>query len=147
MQLTVHTDYAFRTLIALATIAPELTTVGELSERYDISANHLSKVVQRLSELGYVETLRGKAGGVRLAAAPSSIRVGDVVRLMEPELGLVECLRGGAPGACVISPACRLKSVLTTALDSFLHVLDGYTLADLVKNRGRVEKLLELRVP
>lgn len=146
MQLTMHTDYAFRTLIALAVVAPEMTTVGALGDRYRISANHLSKVVQRLSDLGYVQTLRGKAGGVRLAVAAESVRLGDVVRGMEPELGLAECLRG-PPNRCSIAPACRLRGILAKALEGFLAALDEYTLADLVANEPRLERLIALRAP
>ncbi len=104
MQLTSYTDYAFRTLIALACVAPEKLTVGEISDSYGISLNHLLKVVQKLSELGYVETTRGKSGGVRLLADPSALRLGTVMRGMDQELGLDACLRRGEQ-PCVNAPA------------------------------------------
>src|SRR6185369_5795613 len=128
MQLTSYTDYAFRTLIALACVAPEKLTVGEISDSYGISLNHLLKVVQRLAELGYVETTRGKSGGVRLLAEPNALRLGAVVRGMESELGLVACLRAGEE-PCVIAPACKLKSILSAATNQFLAALDQHTLA------------------
>jgi len=143
VQLTSYTDYAFRTLIALACVAPDKLTVGEISESYGISLNHLLKVVQKLAELGYVETTRGKSGGVRLLASPSSLTLGAVVRGMEPELGVVACLRTGEQ-PCVIAPACRLKSILSDATDQFLLALDQHTLADLTAGKPRIGRLLQL---
>ena len=143
VQLTSYTDYAFRTLIALACVAPEKLTAGEISESYGISLNHLLKVVQKLAELGYVETTRGKSGGVRLLAEPSKLSLGAVVRGMEPELGLVACLRSGEQ-ACVIAPACRLKAILSTATEQFLAALDEHTLADLASSKPRMARLLRL---
>jgi len=143
VQLTSYTDYAFRTLIALACVAPEKLTVGEISASYGISLNHLLKVVQKLAELGYVETTRGKSGGVRLLAEPSTLTLGEVVRGMEPELGLVACLRRDDQ-PCVIAPACRLKSILSDATTQFLASLDEHTLADITVAKPRVARLLRL---
>lgn len=143
MQLTSYTDYAFRTLIALACVAPEKLTVGEISQSYGISLNHLLKVVQKLAELGYVETTRGKSGGVRLLADPSKLKLGTVVRDMEPELGIVECLRGN-DGSCAIAPACRLKAILHGATNRFLAELDEHTLADITRAKPRLSGLLQL---
>jgi Rrf2 family transcriptional regulator, nitric oxide-sensitive transcriptional repressor len=145
VQLTSYTDYAFRTLIALVCVAPEKLTVGEISERYGISLNHLLKVVQRLAELGYVETIRGKSGGVRLLAEPSALTLGAVVRGMEPELGVVPCLRTDEP-SCVIAPACKLKSILNEATNQFLATLDEQTLADITTGKPRIGRLLKLGV-
>ena len=143
MQLTSYTDYAFRTLIALACVAPEKLTAGEISESYDISLNHLLKVVQKLAELGYVETTRGKSGGIRLLADPKALTVGAVVRSMEPELGLVACLRqGDVP--CRITPACSLKSILIDATQQFLERLDQHTLAEIATAKPRILRLLKL---
>jgi Rrf2 family transcriptional regulator, nitric oxide-sensitive transcriptional repressor len=143
VQLTSYTDYAFRTLIALACVAPEKLTVGEISERYGISLNHLLKVVQKLAELGYVETTRGKSGGVRLLAEPSTLTLGAVVRGMEPELGVVPCLRADQQ-LCVIAPACKLKSILSEATNQFLATLDQQTLADITAAKPRIGRLLKL---
>jgi Rrf2 family nitric oxide-sensitive transcriptional repressor len=146
VQLTIHTDYALRTLIALGLSAPAKMTAAEIGGAYDISVNHLLKIIQQLSEFGYVETLRGKGGGVRLAKAPEDIVVGKVVREMERDLGVVACLReGGEP--CVISGPCRLRSALAAATDAFLTVLDGYTLADVLKPRNKLVQLLAIRSP
>jgi len=143
VQLTSYTDYAFRTLIALACVAPKKLTVGEISASYGISLNHLLKVVQKLAELGFVETTRGKSGGVRLLADPSTLALGQVVRGMEPELGVVPCLRTGEQ-VCSIVPVCRLKSMLSAATDQFLAALDEHTLADLTLAKPRIARLLQL---
>ena len=143
MQLTAYTDYTLRTLMGLGAVAPDKVTVGELSQAYGISLHHLLKVVQRLAALGYVETLRGKAGGARLARPPEQINIGTVVRQVEPEFGVVPCLRvGEAP--CVIAPACRLKHLLAGATEQFLGELDRHTLADLLEPRRKLQKLLQL---
>lgn len=144
MQLTSHTDYALRTLIALGLCAPEKMTAGEIGKAYGISVHHLLKIVQQLADLGYVETLRGKAGGVRLAKPPEAIVIGQLVRQVENDLGVVACLReGGEP--CSIDGACRLRGVLDTATRAFLEVLDGYTLADVLKPRTKLVQLLTVR--
>ena len=143
MQLTSYTDYAFRALIALACVAPEKLTAGEISQSYGISLNHLLKVVQRLAELGYVETSRGKSGGIRLAIDPRALTLGTVVREMEPELGVVACLRK-ADDYCAITPACGLKAILSDATNQFLSVLDQRTLADVTSVKPRLARLLQL---
>lgn len=145
MQLTLYTDYGLRTLIALATAPERRHTVGSLSSAYRISRNHLVKVVGRLAELGYVHTTRGKGGGIRLARAPHEISVGQVVRDLECELGVVECLTK-AGGHCVIAPACRLRGLLAEAMESYMTVLDGKSLGDLVRQRAPVARLLGIPV-
>jgi Rrf2 family nitric oxide-sensitive transcriptional repressor len=145
MQLTQYTDYALRTLIALALSPGERSTVSDVSRAYDISRHHLVKVVGRLAELGYVETVRGKGGGMRLARRPQQIGVGEIVRAMEAELGVVECLKADG-GDCVISSACRLKSILRDATGKFLAELDAYTLADMIKSRVPLTRLLGIPV-
>ena len=108
-----------------------------MSKAYGISRHHLVKVVAGLAERGYVETQRGKGGGMRLARPPAEIVLGAVVRDMEAELGVVECLEADG-GHCVITPACGLKGVLAHATDEFLQVLDRYTLDDLKQQRAAV---------
>jgi Rrf2 family nitric oxide-sensitive transcriptional repressor len=143
VQLTLYTDYGLRTLISLALAPDARQTVSSISRAYGISRNHLVKVVARLSELGYVRTTRGKGGGIRLARAPDEIIIGQVVRDLECELGVVECLQKQG-GRCVIAPACRLKSLLAEAMAAYLAVLDGSSLEDLVQQRARVARLLGL---
>lgn len=145
MKLTQYTDYGLRTLIALSLNPGEQQTVTTISRAYGISRSHLVKVVARLAERGYVETTRGKGGGVRLARSPSEIRVGDVVRDMEAELGIVECLERGG-GHCVIAPGCRLKGVLAEAMQAFLATLERYTMEDLVRNRAPVARFLGIEI-
>jgi Rrf2 family transcriptional regulator, nitric oxide-sensitive transcriptional repressor len=145
MHLTQYTDFALRTLIALAISPDERSTVSEISAAYRISRHHLVKVAGRLAELGYIETMRGKGGGMRLARRPQRIGMGDVVRAMEAELGVVECLTEGG-GNCVIAPACRLKGILHGATNRFLEELDQYTLADVLKSRAPLARLLGIPV-
>lgn len=145
MQLTQYTDYALRTLIALGLNPDGMQTVTAVADAYGISRNHLVKVVARLAERGYVETLRGKGGGMRLARAPRDIRLGAVVRDMEAELGVVECLTQGG-GGCVIAPACRLKGLLSEATGAFLDTLDHYTLEDMLRQPAPVARLLQIPI-
>ena len=132
MRLTLYTDYSLRVLIYLAQSDGKLVTISELADFYQISRNHLVKVVHQLGLGGYITTLRGKHGGIRLARAPGEIVIGEVVRQTEPDFDLLECLNPAAD-QCVISKYCSLKSVLFTARDNFLAELDRYTLADLGK--------------
>jgi Rrf2 family transcriptional regulator, nitric oxide-sensitive transcriptional repressor len=142
MRLNLQSDYALRLLMHLAAKEGELVTIGQVADRFRISQNHLMKVAHVLGREGFIETVRGRSGGLRLARHGGTIRVGDVVRRMEGDLALVECFPGGA-GGCLIVKACRLKGVLHEALDAFLSVLDRYTIADLAKNNIRLRNLLQ----
>ncbi|MFN4088080.1 MAG: RrF2 family transcriptional regulator [Alphaproteobacteria bacterium] len=130
MRLTVHTDYALRLLMYLALRPSAQTTIQEVAEAYGISRNHMMKVAHALGRAGFVETLRGRAGGLRLARDPAAITVGEVVRSTEEDWRMVECF-DPARNRCVIAGPCRLRGVLKRALDAYLAVLDGCTLADL----------------
>ena len=141
MRLTVYTDYALRVLMYVAVAREPRATISGIAASYGISRNHLMKVVYELGLAGYLETVRGKNGGLRLARPPSEIIVGEVVRRTEPDLALVPCL-DPVNAACAISPACRLRGAMHQARAAFLKVLDGYTLADLVENRAALEALL-----
>lgn len=129
MKLTRYTDFALRVLMHLAAKPDRLASIGEIARTYRISHNHLMKVVQDLRQEGYLDAVRGRSGGVRLARPATEIRVGDVVRHTEGGFALVDC------GSCVIAPACSLTGALREALTAFMAVLDGYTLADLVVER------------
>ncbi|HEX6994466.1 MAG TPA: Rrf2 family transcriptional regulator [Gammaproteobacteria bacterium] len=146
MQLTRFTDYTLRVLISVGLNdrkgEKRGVTIGEISAQYGISRNHLMKVVQQLARAGYLETLRGKGGGLRLGVPASQIRLGDVVREVEGAFHIVPCFDRTTPGVCVIAPACVLKGVLNDALGAFLGVLDRYTLEDLLGPEGRLEGLL-----
>lgn len=130
MRLTQYTDFSLRVLIYLGLQPDRRCTIREISEAYSISRNHLMKVVQQLAAEGYIESTRGVGGGLRLAHAPDRIVVGKVVRAMEPDLGLVECMR--PDNQCVITEACRLIGILDEARRAFVAVLDQYTLADIL---------------
>lgn len=130
MRITAYTDYSLRVLIYLAVRGDELVTIREIAGAYAISHNHLMKVTHRLQLEGFVQTVRGKAGGMTLARPAEKIRVGEVVRAMEPDFTLVECF--GPDNRCVIAPSCSLTGVLARALQAFLGELDRCTLADLV---------------
>jgi Rrf2 family transcriptional regulator, nitric oxide-sensitive transcriptional repressor len=142
MQLTTYSDYSLRVLIYLAVHRTKLSTIEEIAGAYSISRTHLMKVVHQLGRAGYLETVRGRGGGLRLAREPEQIRVGDVVRHTEEKKVLVECF-DPKESHCRIEPACGLRLALKEALDSFFRTLDGYTLADLVApRRKRLERLL-----
>lgn len=143
MRLTRFTDYALRVLMLLGITNDRLVTIDEAGERYGISTNHLMKVVHRLGTRGYIETVRGKGGGMRLARPPESIRLGDVVRDFEEDMALVECFNE-ASNTCPIEPDCRLQGVLRSSLRAFLGTLDEHTLADLVKPRRKLRVLLDV---
>lgn len=141
MRLTTFTDYCLRVLMYAGTKGDELATIDEIAASFDISRNHLMKVVFRLGQLGYLTTVRGKGGGMRLARDPAEINLGRLVRETEEDMALVECF-DGPPGACRIEPACVLRKALGEALEAFLAVLDDYTLADLLAPRSALATLL-----
>lgn len=130
MKLTRHSDYAFRVLIYLASHPGQLVSVSELSKIYNISQNHLAKVAGELTNKGYTEVTRGRAGGLTLKRDPQTILLGEVVRDFEPTLDLVECFRQET-NRCPIGPVCRLKGILETAQADFIKRLDRYTVADI----------------
>lgn len=142
MRLTVYTDYAFRVLIYVAVHPEPKPTIGQIAASYDISRNHLMKVVYELGVGGYIETSRGKNGGLRLARRPETIGLGELVRRTEPDFALVPCFDSDN-ALCAITPSCRLRGVLFQARAAFLQVLDSYTLADLVENQAELQLLLK----
>jgi Rrf2 family transcriptional regulator, nitric oxide-sensitive transcriptional repressor len=143
MRLTLHTDYALRVLMYVGIKGDPLSTIPEIVEHFDISRGHVMKVVHHLGRLGYLETIRGKGGGIRLARKPSQINVGAVVRDMEEELAVLGCLQGNE-GYCRIEQCCVLRSALRDATNAFLAALDRYTLADLIKPRRSLSRSLAL---
>lgn len=143
MRLTVYTDYALRLLMYLAVKDGGLATISEVAESYGISKNHLMKVAHQLGLAGYVETVRGRSGGLRLAKPVETIGLGDVVRQTEPDMALVPCLKP-VDATCAIRPCCVLRRALEKAGAAFLEVLDGYSLADLVKPRTPLRSLLAI---
>lgn len=142
MRLTAFTDYCLRTLMYLGLKPDELVTISEIAEHYDVSRNHLMKVVHELGRLGYIETVRGKHGGMRLHGNPAEIRLGDVIRGTENDLALAECM--GADNNCRLAATCVLRGVLGEALEAFLEVLNRYTLEDLLAPRRELSALLAI---
>lgn len=142
MRLTLYTDYSLRVLLYIGVKGKgELSTVQEISDAYNISKNHLTKVTHELGKMGLVETIRGRGGGIRLNLPPSEINIGETVRKAEDDFHLVECFNC-AVNKCVITPVCRLKGVLHEALDAYFKVLDAYTLADFVENNAGLASML-----
>ena len=144
MRLTSYTDYALRLLMYLALKDDGLATIAEIAKAYGISKTHLMKIAYELGVAGYVETVRGRRGGLRLAKPADEIGLGDIVRLTEPDMALVPCFKPG-DASCVIVKCCALKGVLSKAQSAFIDVIDGYTLSDLVRSRRRMQGLLSLQ--
>ena len=143
MRLTTFSDYSLRVLIYLGVHEGELATVGRIAAAYGVSANHLTKVVHFLGQNGYVETTRGKGGGMRLGRAPEKINLGELLRKTEDNRNLVECFNEETSD-CRIEASCALRGVLGRALAAFFRALDPYTLADLLRSKSKLAKLLVL---
>jgi Rrf2 family nitric oxide-sensitive transcriptional repressor len=131
MRLNAFSDYSLRVLIYLALNPDRLATIAEIARGYDISENHLMKVVHHLGRTGYVETVRGKGGGMRLGRAPKDIVLGEVLRQTETDFDLVECFSDKS--TCAIQHVCRLQDVFGEARNAMFLVLDAYTLADMLE--------------
>ncbi|MFT5127997.1 MAG: Rrf2 family nitric oxide-sensitive transcriptional repressor [Rhodothermales bacterium] len=140
MHLTTHTDFALRLLIHLQ-VAPASVSVAEVATAYGISRNHLAKVALELTKLGWIESKRGRGGGLNALPETSALTVGTVVRSLEP-LAIVECHRESG-NTCPIEPACKLKGVLHEATSAFLAVLDGYTIGSLARRPELLRSLLQ----
>lgn len=142
MKLTQYSDYGLRVLIFIGLKKNGLSTIGEIAAAYGISRNHLMKVVNQLVSAGFVESRRGKSGGLRLAQRADAIVVGNVIKNLEPDFGLVECMRPG--NACKITARCRLRGMVSEAAAAFLAVLDRYTLADILNDADQRDMLGKL---
>lgn len=147
MRVTQYTDFSLRVLIYLGVAGDQLSTIQEISDAYHISRNHLMKVVQQLAREGYVESIRGQGGGLRLKRPPRDIRLGQLIKDMEPDLGLVECFR--PCNQCVITPICTLPNMLNNALSAFMSELDEYSLGDLLADNVKPDlaQLLQVQMP
>lgn len=145
VRLTLFSDYALRVLLYAGAHDERLVTVTEIADAYGISRHHLVKVSQLLIHHGLVASVRGRNGGLRLARTPSDINVGALVRQTEPDFHLVECF-DLETNTCAIAPVCDLKEVLHEAQAGFLRVLDAYTLADLLANQRKFQKVWRERL-
>ncbi len=130
MRLTRYSDYAMRVLLYLGRRPEQVCSIAEIAKAYGISQNHLMKVVSDLVGSGFLTSVRGRKGGIRLARPPGEINVGALIRHTEDDFDLVGC------SSCIIAPACGLTSVLDEALTAFLSVLDRYSLADVLARKG-----------
>jgi Rrf2 family transcriptional regulator, nitric oxide-sensitive transcriptional repressor len=140
MRLSLQTDYALRTLMFLA-VKDGHHSIADIASAYNISKNHLMKVAQRLTAEGFVESVRGRSGGLKLARPAAALNVGAVVRSMEDTGAFVECF-DAATNSCVVTPACGLRHALSGALEAFTLHLDQFTVADLIPDAGRFDQLL-----
>lgn len=136
MRLTLHTDYSLRVLIHLAVSERGRSSITEIAQAYEISRNHLMKVVHELGRGGFINTTRGRGGGFALARPADQILIGDVVRFSETDLKLIDCT------ACLIKGCCGLVSVLDEARRAFVGVLDRYTIADVAANKDQLRVAL-----
>lgn len=139
MQLTKYTDLSLRVMMHLAIRDDgSLATIKEVSELYNVSRNHMVKVVHNLATLGYIDSTAGRNGGIKLAVPAHEIVVGDIVRAVEPSLHLIDC----ESQKCPITSACLLKEALDESMKAFLKVLDSYTISDLVRNKVQLLRLI-----
>jgi Rrf2 family nitric oxide-sensitive transcriptional repressor len=140
MHLTTFSDYAMRVLMYLGLQQGRLVTIAQIAEQYSISENHLTKVVHFLGQQGYIDTVRGKGGGLRLKQLPAEINLAEIVKLTEGDEGLLPCVDGASD--CCILPACRLVSILRESQTALYQVLGKYTLADLLYDNPPLNNLL-----
>lgn len=141
MRLTRYTDYSLRVLIHLALYDDRLCSIGEISHTYEISHNHLMKVVTALAHDGFIETVRGRGGGMRLARPAAQISVGEVVRRTEEGFQLADC------SGCSLSPACGLTGILAKGVQAMLDVFDAYTIADLLTDKATMRRMMNRESP
>lgn len=132
MKLTAYTDYSLRTLMYLAANRDRLVTIQDIADLHHIAKNHLTKVVHQLSQLGVIQSVRGRNGGLRLGREPAQINIGAVVRDTESDFFMAECFDRNR-NACILTPSCALKGTLYNATAAYLAVLDGVTLEDLTR--------------
>ncbi|HED39344.1 MAG TPA: Rrf2 family transcriptional regulator [Chromatiales bacterium] len=141
MQLTLYTDYSFRVLLYLGVNRDRLCTIAEISERCAATQNHLVKVVHNLGREGYIQTMRGRTGGIRLKKEPEEISLTEIIRCTEVNLDIAECLRPNS--TCHISEVCSIKNIFEQAQNQFIQTLDRYTLATLLANREQLTVIFD----
>lgn len=146
MHITRYTDYSLRVLIYLAIHNDKLCTINDIAQSYQISKNHLMKIVQVLNQQKYLTAIRGKNGGLMLNKPPEEINIGKLVRNFEDKTKLVECF--GDNNQCVITPNCQLARIFSEATENFYSTLDTYTLADLVNinNKPQLASILSINI-
>ncbi len=140
MHLTTFSDYSMRVLMYLALQQEQRVTIADIAQCYQISDNHLTKVVHFLARAGYVRTIRGKGGGLKLNRSVEAINLGEVLRRTEGDEGLLPCVNG--EGDCCLIPVCRLTGILRESQQAMYQVLDKYTLADLLVDKAPLREVL-----
>lgn len=141
MQLSKFSDYAIRTLMHLAVADKHMLTTRQIADIHRAKYNHLAKVTQWLVREGYVVSMRGRAGGLKLAKDTKEINVGHVLRDLESQSELVECMRADG-GSCILSPLCPLTTALKAAQTAFFDSLSQLTLQDLTSENRPIGHLL-----
>jgi len=144
MQLTLYTDYSLRVLVYLSLNQQRSATISEIAEFYQISRNHLVKVVHNLSLKKYINSSRGKGGGLRLSREPELINIGAVVRDTEPNFHVVECFNSDVKNACSVEPICNLKGIVHQATSAFLNTLDSFSVADILNDSSDATSIVQL---
>lgn len=145
MKLTSYTNYALRSLQLAAVKAPELVRVDDVANIHGLSRPHIVKIVHELGKAGYLETIRGRGGGFRLGRAPEDIVVGEVIRLTEGRLDVVECMDPEI-NTCVLIDICKLSTAMSKAAAAFMAVLDEITIADIASNRGQLLTRIDAQI-
>lgn len=143
MRLTQYTNYAMRTLMYCALQRDQVVRIADIASDFGISRAHLLKIARQLGQLGYLETLRGRNGGIRLAMAPEQVSVGEVVRIFEASCAFVECF-SSETNRCPIAGPCKLTGLFRQALEAFYKELDSVTLGDLVHEGDSLRERLPL---
>ena len=145
MRLALMTDYAVRLLIYVAQHPERRCHIAEVADAYRISETHLMKITHQLALAGWLETARGRGGGIRLARPPEQIRLGGVVRTMEPDFFIVECFSTG--NTCSLKGGCQLTGIMDGALRRFMEHLDSHTLADVLPPAPDAPRPVRMHVP
>lgn len=140
MQLSRFSDYALRVLLYLAMNTDEKATLTKVSASYDISLEHLRKIIHELAKLGYIKTYRGKNGGFELNKTPEAINIGELLRLTEGDSAVIDC--DSQP--CRLTTTCTAKAILREAQNAFYLCLSKYTLEDLIKSRKMQRELINI---
>lgn len=142
MQLTLFTDYSLRMLMYLGLRRGEVVPIVEIADAYGVSKHYMMKVMNELVQLGYIDAVRGRHGGVRLAKRPSDVKLGKLIRQTEPGPGVLECVESGTHSDCPIVGACQLRKLFAEAQTEFYRVLDRHTLADLIERPDPLVRVL-----
>ncbi|MEP3276371.1 MAG: Rrf2 family transcriptional regulator [Stappiaceae bacterium] len=144
MRLNQASDYALRIVMQCAMNSEAIMRIDDVVAAQNLSKAHVMKLVAQLGRVGILTTVRGRGGGFQLGRASNRISVGDVVRAVEADFSVVECMKDNTEINCCYSPSCALKPVMGAAVDAFMHVLDGTLISDTV---GKMSKPVPFLTP